>query len=662
MADEPNLDPIARLTNSFNAFVSQMGSSFLGNFSAEQIAITVKEVDDAAVNIAKSFGQGRENVLGLSRAMAGAVREVTLLGGGFKDIADIQQLVSRNLGRNLVLVTESYEKLYAAQQVSGENAQTIVSSFKDAGFSAYQAASQMENVVNVARSIGVNAQVVSGKVLENMDALNKYNFEGGVQGLAKMAAQATMLRIEMRDTLNFAEKVFDPEGAIEVAAAMQRLGVANSELLDPLRLMDLSQNDPAELQNQLANMTQQFVQLNKEGRFEIMPDAKRQLREISSALNIPFETLTKMAIGTKELDEKLQRINFAGFSFTEDQQRMIANMAEMGEDGEFKISMDGKPMNLDDAVAKIESMGEDERKAFFESQQPKTLEELAKEQLTVSQSIDANTKSLKVMDYAFAGTTAAKDALTAVESITREVSTVLTGIDSMNITKLTEGLEKGTTTLLQAFNDVASGEKGIPHLINALSDAGSDLESFAGNFTTDVLDKLSTSTDRLSEANNQYINILLSAGDRILNFVNGVTPNIQQGNDIISSGYGQRTLLAPEGAIQLNNEDTVIAGTNLFPNPQPNPPPNILPNNMTQMSTQPQTMTVGGDINLKVTVDVPNIPNPNVIEEISKAFTNPIFTEKMTVKIMETLVKNTSSNPNPQQRFNQMRNMMAGTA
>ena len=29
-------------------------------------------------------------------------------------------------------------------------------------------------------------------------------------------------------------------------------------------------------------------------------------------------------------------------------------------------------------------------------------------------------------------------------------------------------------------------------------------------------------------------------------------------------GYGSRTLFGPEGAIQLNNKDTVIAGTNLF--------------------------------------------------------------------------------------------------
>jgi molybdopterin-binding protein len=42
-----------------------------------------------------------------------------------------------------------------------------------------------------------------------------------------------------------------------------------------------------------------------------------------------------------------------------------------------------------------------------------------------------------------------------------------------------------------------------------------------------------------------------------------------KGNDILSpgdgsSGYGKRTLFGPEGAISLNNKDTVIAGTDLF--------------------------------------------------------------------------------------------------
>jgi hypothetical protein len=42
-----------------------------------------------------------------------------------------------------------------------------------------------------------------------------------------------------------------------------------------------------------------------------------------------------------------------------------------------------------------------------------------------------------------------------------------------------------------------------------------------------------------------------------------------KGNDVMSpgentSGYGKRTLMGPEGAIALNNKDTVIAGTDLF--------------------------------------------------------------------------------------------------
>jgi hypothetical protein len=51
-----------------------------------------------------------------------------------------------------------------------------------------------------------------------------------------------------------------------------------------------------------------------------------------------------------------------------------------------------------------------------------------------------------------------------------------------------------------------------------------------------------------------------------------------RGNDIMSEGgYGKRTLLGPEGAIALNNNDTVIAGTNLFPNKgsERNTPQNI---------------------------------------------------------------------------------------
>ena len=143
----------------------------------------------------------------------------------------------------------------------------------------------MTEVAQIAREAGVSVAAVSEGVVQNLDKMNIYNFENGTKGLAKMAAQASRLGIDMDKIFGVVDKVFNPEGAIEMAAAMQRLGVSTSALLDPLRLMDLSQNDPTELQNQIVNMTKDFVRFNEElGQFEIMPGEKRRLNEIGKEL------------------------------------------------------------------------------------------------------------------------------------------------------------------------------------------------------------------------------------------------------------------------------------------------------------------------------------------------------------------------------------------
>jgi hypothetical protein len=53
--------------------------------------------------------------------------------------------------------------------------------------------------------------------------------------------------------------------------------------------------------------------------------------------------------------------------------------------------------------------------------------------------------------------------------------------------------------------------------------------------------------------------IILGAGAAIY----GLISSFKTADDMVSPGYGQRTLLAPEGAIALNDKDTIIAGTNL---------------------------------------------------------------------------------------------------
>jgi len=64
------------------------------------------------------------------------------------------------------------------------------------------------------------------------------------------------------------------------------------------------------------------------------------------------------------------------------------------------------------------------------------------------------------------------------------------------------------------------------------------------------------------------VGLALAAGLVGLMFA-GISSLFKKGNDVFSpgsnsSGYGNRTLMGPEGAIQLNNKDSVIAGTDLF--------------------------------------------------------------------------------------------------
>jgi hypothetical protein len=58
----------------------------------------------------------------------------------------------------------------------------------------------------------------------------------------------------MSDVLKVAEKVFNPEDAIKMAADMQRLGVNVTNLLNPYKLMDMGRNHPEELQKSMGEM------------------------------------------------------------------------------------------------------------------------------------------------------------------------------------------------------------------------------------------------------------------------------------------------------------------------------------------------------------------------------------------------------------------------
>jgi hypothetical protein len=468
--------------------LDSFGEALLSNFSTAAVGKVVAELDKGASTLLKQFGMGQEMAQTLRATMAEAVTDVRTLGGDIADVIKTQQDASKALQRNVILSAEVNKDLYATMKVTGQEVGTLVSGFKDVGIGAGRVAGEMKKVVDIATQSGVNASDVSAKVLQNMDALNKYNFEGGVSGLAKMAAQASMLRIDMSQTLAFAEKVFDPEGAIEMAAAMQRLGVSQSSLLDPLKMMDLAQNDPAELQNQIAQMSKQFVQLGKDGNFEIMPGAKRQMREISKAMGIPYEQLTKMAIGSADLELKMSKIRFPDLpGLDDDKQKMIANMAEMGAGGKYEVQI--KDEETGQTITKaIDELNEKDVANLekMANTAPKTMEELAVSQLSVTEKMAADIKSLadqtglgvaktKAMGSGINllrdTSTAVRKTLSPKEMSTKNLaSSIDSGIDkSLDVLKR---LTDGEISQLEARQEIGKSLSKLGSLLNSAYDTG----------------------------------------------------------------------------------------------------------------------------------------------------------------------------------------------
>ena len=589
------------------------------SFSPDTIIDQMMNIDEMASKVTKSFGQGRENIYGINKGLTEAITNVTLLGGSWDDVGRIQLEIAENLGRNVISTSETIESVYKTSQVVGVSTQLLVTNFKDIGFSAGKIESQMQGVVDASRQLGVNATAVSKQALSNMSEMNKFNFQGGVEGLGKMAAQAVSLRVDMKSTLNLAEKLFNPESAINMAAAMQRLGVAQSDLLDPLRLMELGQNDPAELQNQIAQMTKQFVQLNEKGQFEIMPGGKRRLMEISSELGIGYGELTKMAIASSELDDKLMKIRFPDNTFSEEQQKFIANIAEMDKDGEYKIKVDGEDLGVEEAMNKFK----DAPKKLEELMNPKSIEELAKDQLSTSVLMLKELEAIRTIGFGVAGSKTGGDIVDVTRAAAKTAGSFTRaplGKDVKQQSKIVDDVYDAFAKLPEILSGEGSFEEKLKQLITVGSDLGTTLQTQIGENLKSSANEASSSLKKLSENGNKFYEIVENT---IKIFNKGETSNTSAASNSEPVKINAKDLL-----ITTLPEDKFVlgAGTNIDGSKgMSNPTPSEININLTHdIKGAPSNIDVTQLAQMMTNADITNV----IIKEIKKVSSNNGLTEQ----------------------------------
>lgn len=503
------------IDQSLSGYKSRIEDAVLSNFKSDAIMSTFEKVEASTSNIQKYMGVGAEMSDEIRSAMTDAASKIVSMGGDMGDLETIQKGLLEATGRNVIGSKEYFEQIYAAAQASQQSMDTLQEGFINAGYNMNNIGEQMQKVLDVSRSLGVSMQAVSSAVLANMDALDTHNFQGGVEGLAKMAATSATLRVDMGTMMRSVEKAFDPEGAINMAAAFQRLGVTQSNLLDPLKLMNMSMNDPEQFMKSMADMGKSLTELDEKGNIRIAPGSIRRMKQLADAAGMSADEFAKMSKASAELDIKMQKISFPDFA-TEEQKTMIANISQM-KDGKIQMKVDGEMKDVNEVLQKFKGDQEGLKK-FLEASQPKSLEELALEQLTTQQSIDAGINSLaNKTGLAFAGSKTGGKMREAERKIVRAGTDAVS--NTFDISKLRQGFDDEVGVLTQSLIKLSKGEGSLAEVGQALSVVLNDVKGGATNLYDDLKKNLGTEEQKLLASTNEYVQMLNGAVVKLGGFI-----------------------------------------------------------------------------------------------------------------------------------------------
>ena len=513
-----------------------------------EIRLNLEQINALASQLNKQFGETRGRI----GQMEGALRDVepffNTFGETANQAASIISQLSIETKKNVIASSESLKELLTTSKVIGQEPDRFVGPLTDVGIQFGNIQENLEGSVKYVQSIGMNTQEIMKDVVNNSAMMNRYNFEGGVMGLTKMAAQSAMLRVNMKATEGLAEKVFDPEGAIEVASAMQRLGVNMGMLSDPFALMDATINNPAGLQKSIADVAAKFTIFDEKTKsFKIDPGGIRQLREIEKATGVSYDNLTKMGLAAANSGEIMKQISFAG-SLSEEDKMYVASLAEAGDGGEYTIKV--KNEEGKEETKKLSELSEAQLKATIESSKsaPKSMEEIARAQLSAGEIAAGNLTAIRNnMVGGIADTKGIRDLPELTRGITESLANTLreTLPQKDQVTGVTNDIaEKFSANLM----DVLQGKKSFADvgkdIVAGLKDKGIQAGEYMNTLPKTLMENLQEQISKGNLSNTELgkkisESLKTASTDKKIAPISGLSPMGKQINSLKTANINQ---------------------------------------------------------------------------------------------------------------------------
>jgi len=573
------------------------------NFSAKEFIKSAQEMTQAANEMTGAFASSRARVGEMMTAVSEAAPRMRRLGADFQTTVNTMKEIANATQKQTLASSDSVAKLYATSEVLGDSVGSIVNKFTDVGIQFGVIGGELEKSVSTVSDLGLNTKEVMSQVVSNSSKLNQFNFEGGVQGMTKMAARASMLRVDMSATLDFADKMMNPEAAINMASAFQRLGVSAGALADPFALMNASINDPGALQDSLANVAKQFTYFDDKSKtFKINPQGILTLKEMEKESNLAAGTLTKMGLAAAETDKRLSQIS-PSLKFKDDSDKQfLSNLSEMDASGEYVVKIrDASGM---DATKKLSEVTQEEFDKLIKEQKesPKSMEDIARASLKTSDLVANDVAAIK--EAVVRGAVSTSFVKDNMESL-RKTITVPTGIASDKLGKseiFNKQFEKASDAIRDAASDLLKGKKSYGEVFAELGtkfkDQGKDVTATLEQVTKQVYNSLKDKN--LGYKSGEIGKMSMAAMDELKNIVEGKSEKPKSGVTAVTA----KAANAKSTNLSLYGTESLAKASN--------------PNQTLTSAVNETNRTSKDDVTFTIKIDAPDGVNTQYLDRLFK--------------------------------------------
>lgn len=275
------------------------------NFSSGIIS-SMKETNQALKDGQRDFGLSFK---GMSTEMAGLTSKAAEFNMSTKDTVQMMGQLGEELKTTdtnyLASATEHFVAIQKATGISSEEVTTIAGEMMRAGNSAEDVENAMEGANKTAKIFGVNTKKVLQGVAKNLDKMRQMGFQGGVESLTKMVAEAERLRLNIDEVFDMGKRARSIEGAMDMAAELQLAGGSFAQV-NPMDLLSAARKGPEELQNILKTMGDDIGKFDeKTGEFTFDAVDVDRLQIMADATGVSLDSMQKMIQKNAEDNKKM---------------------------------------------------------------------------------------------------------------------------------------------------------------------------------------------------------------------------------------------------------------------------------------------------------------------------------------------------------------------